>query len=161
MGSVCDPRDYGLPGSSVHVFFQARVLEWVAISCSRGSSQPRDQTWVSQVSGIGTWILYHCITWKPNYIRILIKSTPNLKWLEWKYLLVHITESPEIMQFSRLIYSSGCAPFPSHSFDFALFWHQFHSQTGQRQLQLFQDSYSHITNSKRVIFSKCPRNRSY
>ena len=33
--------DYNLPGSSVHVIFQARILEWVAISSSRGSPQPR------------------------------------------------------------------------------------------------------------------------
>ena len=40
-----------LPGSSVHGIFQARVLEWVAISFSRGSSQPRDGTWVSHIAG--------------------------------------------------------------------------------------------------------------
>ena len=34
----CDPMDYSLPGSSVHGIFQARILEWVAISFSRGSS---------------------------------------------------------------------------------------------------------------------------
>ena len=39
--------DCGLPGSSVHGIFQARVLEWIAISFSRGSSQPRDWTRVS------------------------------------------------------------------------------------------------------------------
>ena len=38
-----------LPGSSVHGIFQAIVLEWIAISFSRGSSQPRDQTWVSPI----------------------------------------------------------------------------------------------------------------
>ena len=43
--------DYNLPGSSVHGIFQARVLEWVAISFSRGSSWPRDQTQVSHVVG--------------------------------------------------------------------------------------------------------------
>ena len=41
--------DCSLPGSSVHGIFQAIVLEWVAISFSRGSSQPRDQTWVSRI----------------------------------------------------------------------------------------------------------------
>ena len=40
-----------LSGSSVHGIFQARVLEWVAISFSRGSSQPRDRTWVSHIVG--------------------------------------------------------------------------------------------------------------
>ena len=41
----CDPMDYRLPGSSVHGIFQARILEWVAISFSRESSQPRDRIW--------------------------------------------------------------------------------------------------------------------
>ena len=38
--TLCDPMDYSLPGSSVHGIFQARILGWVAISFSRGSSQP-------------------------------------------------------------------------------------------------------------------------
>ena len=45
--TLCDPMDCSLPGSSVHGIFQARILEWVAISYSRGSSQPRDWTRVS------------------------------------------------------------------------------------------------------------------
>ena len=40
--TLCDLMDCSLPGSSFHGIFQARVLEWVAISFSRGSSQPRD-----------------------------------------------------------------------------------------------------------------------
>ena len=54
----CDPMDCSLPGSSVHGILQAKILEWVAISFSRGSSQPRDQTHVSCVSGIGWQILF-------------------------------------------------------------------------------------------------------
>ena len=54
----CDPMNYSPPGSSVHGIFQARVLEWVAISCSRGSSGPRDWTCISWVSCIGRQILY-------------------------------------------------------------------------------------------------------
>ena len=49
--TLCDPLDCNLSGSSVHGIFQARVLEWVAISFSRGSSQPRDQTQVSHIAG--------------------------------------------------------------------------------------------------------------
>ena len=49
--TLCDPMDCSLPGSSVHGIFQARVLEWVAISFSRRSSQPRDRTQVSCVVG--------------------------------------------------------------------------------------------------------------
>ena len=40
--TLCDPMDCSLSGSSVHGIFQARVLEWIAISFSRGSSQPRN-----------------------------------------------------------------------------------------------------------------------
>ena len=43
--------DCNLPGFSVHGIFQARVLEWVAISFSRGSSRPRDRTWLSRIVG--------------------------------------------------------------------------------------------------------------
>ena len=42
-----DPMDCSTPGSSVHGIYQARILEWVAMPSSRGSSQPRDQTCVS------------------------------------------------------------------------------------------------------------------
>ena len=44
--TLCDPMDYNLPGSSINRVFQARELEWVAISLSRGSSRPRDRTQV-------------------------------------------------------------------------------------------------------------------
>ena len=49
--TLCDPMDCSLPGSSVHGIFQARVLERVAISFSRGSSRLRDGTRVSYIVG--------------------------------------------------------------------------------------------------------------
>ena len=49
--TLCDPMDCSLPGSSLHGILQARVLEWVAISFSRGSSRPRDWTQVSHIPG--------------------------------------------------------------------------------------------------------------
>ena len=48
--TLCDPMDCSLPGS-IHEIFQARILEWVAISFSRRSSRPRDRTWVSRIAG--------------------------------------------------------------------------------------------------------------
>ena len=54
--TFCDPMDCHSPGSSVHGISQARILEWVAISPSRGSSWPRDKTCISRT---GLWILYH------------------------------------------------------------------------------------------------------
>ena len=47
----CDTMDCSLPGSSVHGISQAKILDWVSISFSRGSSQPRDQTHVSCITG--------------------------------------------------------------------------------------------------------------
>ena len=47
--TLCDPQDCSLPGSSIPGIFQARILEWVAVSFSRGSSQPRAQIWVSHL----------------------------------------------------------------------------------------------------------------
>ena len=49
--TLCEPMDCSPPGSSVHGTFQARVLEWVAISFSRGSSRPGDRTQVSHIVG--------------------------------------------------------------------------------------------------------------
>ena len=59
VSTLCSPTDCSPPGSSVHGIFQARVPEWVAISYSRGSSRPTDQTHVSCVSCTGSQILYH------------------------------------------------------------------------------------------------------
>ena len=53
------PRDYSLSGSTVHGILQARIMEWVAMPSSRGSSQPRDQIRVSYMSCIGRQVLYH------------------------------------------------------------------------------------------------------
>ena len=49
--TLCDPMDCSRPGSSIHGIFQARVLEWGAIFFSSGSSQLRDRTQVSRISG--------------------------------------------------------------------------------------------------------------
>ena len=49
--TLCDPLDCSLPGFSVHGILQARKLEWVTISFSRGSSWPRDLTQVSRIVG--------------------------------------------------------------------------------------------------------------
>ena len=63
----CDPMGCSLPASPVQDIFQARILEWVTISFSRGSSPPRDGTLVSCISGIGRWVLYQLSHWgSPN-----------------------------------------------------------------------------------------------
>ena len=49
--TLCDPMDCSLSGSSVPGILQARILAWVAVPFSRGSSQPRDRTRVSSIAG--------------------------------------------------------------------------------------------------------------
>ena len=49
--TLCNPMDCSPPGSSIHGILQAWIQEWVAISLSRGSSQPRNQSWVSCFAG--------------------------------------------------------------------------------------------------------------
>ena len=69
---------HSLLGSSVHWILQAGILEWVAISYSRGSCWPRYQTCVSGVSCVGRQILYHWATWEDW---ILIHTT---------YISIHV-----------------------------------------------------------------------
>ena len=75
-GQLCpalyDCMDCSPQGSSVHGIFQARILEWVAISYSTGSSQPKYQTCVSGVSCIFRWILYHRATWEASVIKVVV-----------------------------------------------------------------------------------------
>ena len=66
------PIECSLPGSSTHGIFQARILEWVAISFSRGSSEPRDRT---QVFCFGRQILYH---WMAREIPDLSILSPGM-----------------------------------------------------------------------------------
>ena len=66
--TLCDPIDCSLPGSSVHGIFQASLLEWVAISFSRGSSRPRDWTRVSCIVG------RHFTVWTTREAQIIYYS---------------------------------------------------------------------------------------
>ena len=59
--------DWSPPGFSVHGVFEAKILKWVAISSSSGSSWPRDWTHVFCISYTGKWILYYCTTWEAPY----------------------------------------------------------------------------------------------
>ena len=61
--TLWDLKNCSLP-ASVHKILLARILEWVAISYSRGFSWPRDWTHISCVFCVGKWILYHLATWK-------------------------------------------------------------------------------------------------
>ena len=75
--TLSDPRDCSSPGSSVHGILQARILEWVPMSTSRGSSQPRDQTLVSYFSCIGSLFLCHWCHLGTGYLGICRESSLN------------------------------------------------------------------------------------
>ena len=78
--TLCESMNVACQGSSVHGIFQARILEWLAIFSSRGSSQPRDRT---HVSCTGRWILYpmHYLG-SPDKSLLLYKysSSSNIIW---------------------------------------------------------------------------------
>ena len=101
--TLWDPTDCSLPDSSVHTIFQARVLEWVAISFCRRSSQPRDWTWASCIAGrwFTVWatreatVIY--LIWNQKRARepcLIYKSSRQLNqdqvifglswWLKWQ-----------------------------------------------------------------------------
>ena len=89
--TLCDPKDCSPPGSSVSGISQARILEWVAISFSKGSPWPRDWTQVSCGSYIGRRILYHWATWEAVqvYKQWKFKSTNESLWDEGNWLCDH------------------------------------------------------------------------
>ena len=71
----CDPMDCSLPGSSVHGILHARILEWVASSFSRESTEPRNWTHTFCVSCTGGQILSHWATWEAHHNQIA-----KIKW---------------------------------------------------------------------------------
>ena len=98
--NLCDLMDCSPLGSFVHGISQARILEWVAISFSRGSSQPRDWTCISC---IGRWILYHRASRKPTWSLPLAWGTT---WYRWRSpaatgacLAISLTEACPSMDF--------------------------------------------------------------
>ena len=70
--ALCNLLDCSLPGTSVCGIFQARIMEWGAISSSGRSSRSRGQTHMSCISCIGRWILYNWATWDAHDAIILI-----------------------------------------------------------------------------------------
>ena len=74
--TLCDPMDYSPPGSSVHGILQARILKWVAMPSSRGSSWPRDWTCVSLHC---RQILYHWATGEAKFSSYTLAKTETMK----------------------------------------------------------------------------------
>ena len=71
----CDPMDSSRPDSSVLGIFQAKILEWVAISYCRRSSQPRDRTHITYISCIGSGFFTTVPPGEKNPIRLSIDTS--------------------------------------------------------------------------------------
>ena len=111
--TLCDPIDCSPPGSSVHGILQARILEWLAIPFSRGSSWLRNQTQVSCFVGtfFAVWATRHylCVYWRTKNISIslfyAVKSWRmwfNIRILAWNvnFLLCLLLNSYRIKKHS-------------------------------------------------------------
>ena len=74
--TLCDLMECSLPGSSVHRILQAQILEWLAFFFSRGSSQPRDRTWVSCIADrfLFIWATREAQTLNISYQWWMVKS---------------------------------------------------------------------------------------
>ena len=119
--TLYDPMDCSLPGSSVHGSLQARILEWVVIPFSRGSSQPRDWTWVFCITGRFFTLLntgeaptaYNNLQWN-----IIYKSTETLtEYWYWHNTANHLyfklkkVKKSLVFRSLKVWLSSPCANF--------------------------------------------------
>ena len=109
--TLCNPLDCSPLGSSVHGIFQARILEWVAIFFSRGSSQPSDRTRVSRLTGrcFTVWATRECShpVW---YMQI---SSAYLRLLIF-LLAVLIPACASSSPAFHMMYSASVPPFRFH-----------------------------------------------
>ena len=124
--SLCEHMDCCPPVSSVHGISQARILEWVVISSSRGSSRPRDWTDVSCISCIGRQIFYRwgpgeaILSWTHSKTYLAATCPPHC-WIQWSVLLssLALAAASQILRWwssppwSTLTWPLGLDPCPS------------------------------------------------
>ena len=122
--TLCDPMDCSLLGSSLHGILQARVPEWVAISFSMGSSQPRDRTRVSRIPGrcfnlwatrealinskLGINISYDCYwrrKWQPTPLFLPRKSYGQRSLVDYGPWGCKESDLTELLTHTRLLLS--------------------------------------------------------
>ena len=110
--TLCDPMDCSLPGSSVNGILQVRILEWLALPSSRGSSQPRDQTCVSYVSYTGRQVFYqedHLGSLRcASKSSLLINLKKSLSRLGMNISMTLLTPELHSQCFTPLLLTSAC-----------------------------------------------------
>ena len=153
-----------LPGSSLHGILQAIILEWVAMPSSRGSSWPRDQTWVSHLS------LHGSLLWKwkahsknpsslaPSYIHLVLHSRDNNHvWFCFQFL------GSYLQILTPLQDGSGFTQTLSISFKFISFkyswlimcWFLQHSQVAQLYVHSFHVLFNYALSQDVEYSSRC------
>ena len=117
--TLCDLTDCSPPGSPLHGISQARILEWVAISSSKGYSRPRDWTRVSCTSCTGRQILYRWATGEACLeIIIAIKEEEKVEqgkksvslgiWRGWSFKLGRQSRPPVSLVFVVVVFTECC-----------------------------------------------------
>ena len=106
--ALCNPMNCSPPGSSIRGIFQAGILEWVAISFSRGSSQCRDQTCISYLA---RRILFHWATWEALWEACIIPLIATTLW-ERHYGLRFTDEKAEYQRMVVRRQNSNPGPTP-------------------------------------------------
>ena len=104
--TLCDPVDCNLPGSSVHGILQARIVEWVAISFSRGSSRPRDWTRVSRLAGkhFNLWAtIFPILLFSSISLYCSLRKVLFLLAILWNYSGVYIFPFSFAFNFSSFL----------------------------------------------------------
>ena len=120
--TLWDSMDCSLPGSSVHGILQARTLEWVAIPVSRGSSQPRDQTWVSYIEGrfFTVWATrraqFSPLSFSQHWWTLKVTYKCEMPVLLFRFHFVNLSETANDEQIPHLCVS----PPPTHLFSSVL-----------------------------------------
>ena len=99
--TLCDPMDCSQLSSSVCGILQARIMEWIAIAFSGGSSQLRDRTWVSCIAG-RRFTIWATLLLLSHFSRVRLCATPETA--------AH--QAPQSLGFSRQEHWSGL-PFPT------------------------------------------------
>ena len=101
--TLCNPMDRSLPGSSVHGILQARILQWVAILFSRGSSRSRDRT----PSLPHCRKILYCLSHQ-GLFGMLLKDYICLKYLHGSWLSVVLPWSPVTYQYFTFCPKANC-----------------------------------------------------
>ena len=118
--TLCNPMDYTPPGSPVHGILQARIVEWVAMPSSRGSSQPRDWTQVSCIAG-GFFTIF--TIWEAH-IFLYVYLIRRLALFYVVYQIYLLSGFTKIVEFFLLQHSVCCK----------MFWLKYVKKSGLTQI---------------------------